>query len=240
MILELLIVDQGDFLVQDSGVMRMYRHWLQRKEVFLPPLVLALASVLGVGSGCHSQAPESSNAHANWESVSVTMASTPLPSVHDITKEIGFAFVLPAYLPQGMSNTLHLMASPSADSPGGASPITASIALFPVDPTTGVWIDIDETPHNQENLYQDYPPSSQHVLINKTDVACWEEDTTPVSPTPTSNLHAYPRITCGWATEKIDFLVDFRWKMAKPTVTPEMRDEVMKVVTSMIEEPYFP
>jgi hypothetical protein len=52
-----------------------------------------------------------------------------------------------------------------------------------------------------------------------------------------------PRLSCEWQTDELAVDVEFRWELRTPiagVITSEMRDEAMKVVTSMIEDPYVP
>ena len=62
---------------------------------------------------------------------------------------------------------------------------------------------------------------------------------TPVQPTP--DPERSPILMCAWDTDSLYFNVDFYWELPEPgDVTPDMREEAMKVVISMIEDPYIP
>ena len=52
-----------------------------------------------------------------------------------------------------------------------------------------------------------------------------------------------PYLNCEWNTEELDISVEFRWILAEAVpglITSDMRNEAMKVVTSMIKDPYIP
>jgi hypothetical protein len=58
-----------------------------------------------------------------------------------------------------------------------------------------------------------------------------------ITPGPTIN----PQYDCLWDTGELRVEVLFRWWLPLPgPLTPEMREEAMKVVRSMIEDPYRP
>jgi hypothetical protein len=166
--------------------------------------------------------------------------------IGDVERETGFPLVLPSYLPQEMSKSL--IVSSGDYNIGTDQYVQASVQLLP-GRREGLWIYIDERTRNPGTLQRGYPPSSQLVKIGQTDVACWVEVAqllglpTPPLPQPTEDPERYPRLNCGWETDELYFDVDFAWQLPEPVpglITPEMREEAMKVIASMIEDPYVP
>jgi hypothetical protein len=65
----------------------------------------------------------------------------------------------------------------------------------------------------------------------------------PAIPLSTAPTERTPDFDCLWNTNELHFDVDIMWGLPKPlpgVITQEMHDDAMKMVTSMIENPYIP
>jgi hypothetical protein len=199
--------------------------------------LLAVSLLFGACGG-----PSSSDSDADWSSFT-TVEGPGLASsnLDDLSRHAGFRFVLPSYIPPGVSHRFFLSSQVRPTLEGGGVVGLRPDESAPRDIQIGIQI-------NEELRPQSEPPStygreSDLQRIGGIDVGCRTETPDERSPTPARN-EGYPAgLTCEWDTEQLWFLVAFGWRTesgATPEVTPERRAEAMKVVTSMIEAPYIP
>jgi hypothetical protein len=184
----------------------------------------------------------SSGGEADWSSFStLDRPWLTASSLDDLSRKAGFRFVLPSYVPPGVSHEFFLSSQVPGLEGGG------SVSLIPDDNASrdiqiGIQIDEDLRPSwipRATGYSQDYEVHRIGGIL----VGCLTEEPNETWPTPAPN-EGYPAgLTCGWDTEQLLFRVQFGWRTesgATPEVTPERRDEAMKVITSMIEDPYLP
>jgi hypothetical protein len=174
--------------------------------------------------------------------------------IGDVQKETGVQLALPSYLPEGTSNSFVISASERVV--GNADYVAVRIIVYPAGADgLGILITESKRKPDQPTPRPDvpprrYPPGSEFVRIGTADVACWHEvlqsgsglpDPTP--PEPTENPGRHLMFKCGWDTDELLFDTHFVWSLAETVpgeIAPERREEAMKVITSMIEEPYIP
>jgi hypothetical protein len=201
-------------------------------------LLLPLSLLLGACGG-----PSSSDSHADWSSfTTVDGPGLSSSNLDDLSRHAGFRFVLPSYIPPGVSHRFFLSSQVQPTLEGGGVVNLMPDDNAPRDIQIGIQI-------NEQLRPESGPPSTNYgrapdvERIGGIDVGCRTETPDETSPTPTPN-EGYPAgLTCEWETEQLWFLVAFGWPTesgATPEVTPERRAEAIKVVTSMIEDPYIP
>jgi len=64
-----------------------------------------------------------------------------------------------------------------------------------------------------------------------------------VLATPAPGEPREVELICSWDTPQLHVQVSFSWTVTEPIpglISTDMRDEAMRVVTSMIEDPYVP
>jgi hypothetical protein len=201
-------------------------------------LLLALSLLFGACGG-----RSSSDSDADWSSFT-TVEGPGLASsnLDDLSRHAGFRFVLPSYIPPGVSHRFFLSSQVTPTLEGGGVVNLMPDDNAPRDIQIGIQI-------NEQLRAESGPPSKSYGRdydvhrIGGVDVGCLTETPDERWPTPTPN-EGYPAgLTCEWETEQLWFLVGFGWRTesgATPEVTPERRDEAMRVVTSMIDDPYVP
>jgi hypothetical protein len=226
-----------------------YASTLQRASLVAAVLLLSL-----LGVGCRSDKAVGGG-KVDWSSF------TPVPpppgvralNIGDVAGETGLALVLPSYLPEGVGK--RFVISVSEYNIGEVQYIGVTVTLFPTSrDDLGIYIDESKLKTGEPTPEpgvprRAYPPDSQLAKIGHTDVACWVEVAqhsglpTPPPPQPTEDPERHMIFRCGWYTAELLFDVDFVWGSPEPVpgeIAPERREEAMKVVTSMIEDPYIP
>ncbi|MGD0764780.1 MAG: hypothetical protein ABR978_00525 [Dehalococcoidia bacterium] len=168
-----------------------------------------------------------------------------LLSLPELSAKVGFSLVLPTYLPSGISPYFRDDVGQAAGTPG----LEAQITLLPAEDSGAPSISFYERPANPDSPATDLcdPQDCASTQIGGIDVACRVIIPTPGAtfnppPPPTATPpETNPRLRCSWENSQLGFLTEFGWLLKEPIpgyVSPEMRAEAMKVVTSMIEDPY--
>jgi hypothetical protein len=188
-----------------------------------------------------------SGGEVDWGSfTSVAPPGETALNIGDVQKEKGLPLLLPSYLPEGMSKSL--LVSVSEDDIGNAHHVRARVTLFPAR-REGLRIFIDESSREPGVPRRVYAPSSQFAKIGQTDVACLVRPNeilrlgTSPSAEPTEDMERYPWFLCSWDTDELAFDVSFQWGSPEPVpdqMAPEKREEAMRIIASMIEDPYIP
>jgi hypothetical protein len=188
----------------------------------------------------------SSAGEADWSSfTTVDGPGLAISDLDDLSRKAGFRFVLPSYIPPGVSRRFFLSSQDQLSSEGAGL-----VGLIPdenASPEIQIGIQIDEYLRPPW-----HPPTTGTIgfsqdydvhRIGGISVGCLTHEPNETWPTPAPN-EGYPAVlTCEWATEQLVFRIGFRWPTesgATPEVTPQRREEALKVVTSMIEDPYVP
>ena len=210
-----------------------------RLAIIIPLLLVGLSLLVGACAG-----GSSSGGDADWSSFT-TMDGPGLTSsnLDELSRKAGFRFVLPSYIPQGVSRRFFLSSQLDLSSEGQGGVGLTPDDKAPRDIQIGIQID--------EHLRSPWSPRATgechgcDVLerIGGIYVGCTTGEPDERWPTPAANEGYAASLTCIWDTEELSFLVQFGWRTesgATPEVTPERRDEAMKVITSMIEDPYVP
>jgi hypothetical protein len=216
-----------------------------RARLLLAAVISALLCV--PAPACSHDDGAKSDAEVDWSAFTpVAPPGEAALNISDVERETGLPLALPSYLPEGMSRNLDV--SPPENNTGEAQYAKTRVTLFPTR-RDGLWIYIDEALREPGTPQRVYPSRSELAKIGRTDVACWVEPPqsspfpTPPPPQPTEDPDRYPWLSCMWDTDKLNFDVDFRWGSPQPVpdeIAPESRNEAMKVIASMIEEPYIP
>lgn len=157
----------------------------------------------------------------------------------------GFPLVLPTYLPDSMSIYFRDDIGQAADTLA----VEAQIFLVPKDDSGGPNIAIYESQAGSAPQAAEPcdPADCETVEIGTTSVVCRvvipdpgvavSQPPPPTSTPPENN----PRLRCQWESGGLSLQTEFGWLLDEPVpggVSTEMRAEAMKVVTSMIEDPY--
>lgn len=214
--------------------------------------------------GCHHEAPGTNS--VDWGTLVQFPVSDGL-SVDKLQQQVGFKLVLPSYLPQEM-RVYHASGAQTASTFPWASKENsweASISISPL-PSGGDELNIQIA--ERQRQADDLPLDPAYIddattTIGQTTVTCHLEPqellmTPPPTPeqlimpdsegTPTSIFLSpesalYPNYLCFWETDNLRLTVHFIWSLSEPLpglITFDMREEAMKVVASMIEDPYIP
>jgi hypothetical protein len=183
----------------------------------------------------------SSVGHADWSSFTTMERPGLIKSdLDDLSRKAGFRFVLPSYIPPGVSHKFLLSSQMESSSRG-----SGVVSLIPDESASRdiqIGIQIDEY------LRPSFLPRTTgygHDFdvhgIGGIDVGCLTVEPDETWPTPSPN-EGYPAgLTCEWDTEQLVFRIGFGWPTesgATPEVTPGRKEEALKVITSMIENPY--
>jgi hypothetical protein len=185
--------------------------------------------------------PKCDSDSLDWESFK--MLDRPdlrASSLDDLSDKAGFHVVLPSYLPSGLGCTLFL-----SSQFGPASRGQAQVSTVPSEDSSR-WIQIDEHVRPAgEPMTTSYGEDYDVHTIGGILVGCLTEMPDERWPTPAPGQEYSATFECGWQgkTDGLDYRVSFSWRIEKGDsleLKPEWRDEAMKVVTSMIEEPYIP
>jgi hypothetical protein len=183
----------------------------------------------------------SSAGDADWSSFTAIERPGLIKSdLDDLSRKAGFRFVLPSYVPPGVSHEILLSSQIELSSRGSGSVNLIPDQTASRDIQIGIQID--------ESLRPSFIPRTTSYghdfdvhRIGAIDVGCLTVEADETWPTPVPN-EGYPAgLTCEWDTEELVFRVGFGWPTesgATPEVTPQRLEEVLKVITSMIEDPY--
>lgn len=218
-----------------------YASTFQRASLVVAVLLLSL-----LGPACRSDKAVGGGG-VDWGSFTpVAPPGEEALDIGDVESETGLPLVLPSYLPEGMSK--NLIVSPPENNTGEEEYVEIRVTLFP-ERREGLRIYINESLREPGTPQSVYPSRSELAKIGQTDVACWVEPAqllafpTPPPPQPTEDPDRYPWLVCMWDTDKLEFDVHLRWGSPQPVpgeIAPERREEAMKVIASMIENPYTP
>jgi hypothetical protein len=196
-----------------------------------------------LGVSCRSD-EGSSGTQVNWES----LATPAIPgyqgvSIQRMESLVGFQLVLPSELPKGFSGDVLLPTESEFQNHPSASE-TAVLLLLGMPMIT-----IQESRRQGDAPSFPSDPDAEATRIGQTDVRCGFRSIESGAPfgqpagEPTRDPGRNPALVCRWESDELGFEVSFDWELAEPVpglMTSDMRDEAMKVVTSMIEHPYTP
>lgn len=207
------------------------RSALQLRSRVLPLLIgISLAFAL-LQVGCGSSGPSKCD-EVNWGGF------TPMQregfrdsSLQEMVDSVNFRFVLPSCLPKGISRTFLLSTQWPQES---VTQGMAGLTLFPAEAISAPGVQIVESLSSGMHLE---PDSNTEVVVD-TLVECISVPPGIGFDTSTSGA----MLSCRWYKDDVEFRVDCAWESAPSPgqVSPEMREEAMKVITSMIENPYIP
>jgi hypothetical protein len=173
-------------------------------------------------------------------------------SIDEMEEHAGFKLVLPYYVPGQM---MGYIAEWKQYVPGDDQSFRASVTVPPtliegayLEIRIQEWVrDAPQSLHNDEGpFYLDQP-----TTVGETTVFCGLEPPSWTWPLP-SRLRltpvipqgkAHAKLTCHWDNKELHVMVSFSWTLPEvlpSVITDEMREEAMKVVASMIENPYSP
>ena len=209
-----------------------------RLSIIIPLLLVGLSLLVEACAG-----GSSSGGDADWSSFT-TMDGPGLTSsnLDELSRKAGFRFVLPSYIPQGVSRRFFLSSQLDLSSEGQGGVGLTPDDKAPRDMQIGIQIDEYLRPPGDPRTTSYSQDHDVHRIAGIL-VGCLTDKPDERWPTPVAG-EGYPAgLTCIWDTEELSFLVQFGWRTesgATPEVTPERRDEAMKVITSMIEDPYVP
>jgi hypothetical protein len=231
--------------------------------------LLALAGFLLVPlGGCGTQSRANDGGHVDWSSFTPKESSGIRSSnLAELSSKAGFQFVLPSYLPPGMSHTIFLSPQIEPDAEGwGFVDVAPENDSFPVvgikesrlstntpsatnDGTGYVFHPLPETTpmataHHEYDIHTiDGVLVKCHTEMPDERVLAFIPTPYPGGPTSIPGIYLTAGLVCEWENEGISFSVGLGWRVDNLTpieIAPERRDEVLKVVTSMIEAPYTP
>lgn len=219
--------------------MRLKTHFLLAAIV---PVLLCLPA-----PACSHDDGAKSGGEVDWNSfVTMEMQGLGSSSLQELNEAAGFQFVLPSYLPEGMSKTFLLSSQDPRPDPG-----RAFIGLAPILDSGAPTIDINENLRDPSEPEPKYGNGFEVVRVGQVDIGCILRITSneeleffgrgPPTAGPTRDPELYPSLTCEWASGDLEFQVGFAWKLPEPVpghITEETRDEAMRVIASMIENPY--
>jgi hypothetical protein len=199
---------------------------------------LAIVAALLLAGGCTSSA-NNGDSRLDWGSfvvISDEGSQYSVGSIEDMERVAGFPFVFPSYLPEGMDNKLELAAwVESTRSINGvvdkAGP-GEQVIVYRED-SNAPYITIQEQAPPLPHVYPD-PDLGEETRVGESVIACrafYAKD------------EFNPMFECQWPVGEKGFRVFFQWTVESPIpghITGEMREEALKVVRSMIEDPYRP
>ncbi|MCJ7491081.1 MAG: hypothetical protein MUP15_02820 [Dehalococcoidia bacterium] len=238
-----------------------------RASRFVFPAVLALLPIL-LSACSHGEKPRAT-VPGDWSAMAPLRHPTPgiYLSIHELESQSGFKLVLPSYLPYGM---MGYIATWEEDDPGDEQSFRASVTVPHNPYTKGsLQIEVTEWQRQQGDLADDQEDNSgtgsailfwqksgeENMRIGDASVTCYPEPQyflqTPPPPLPEGLVLATPapgeprevELICSWDTQQLHVQVSFSWTVTEPIpglISTDMRDEAMRVVTSMIEDPYVP
>jgi hypothetical protein len=212
--------------------------------------MLSVMTILGLALlGCGSHEPGGGQG-VDWDSFQpLSGPGIRTTSLEELQQAAGFELVLPSYLPEGMRNTFVL--STHVD-PSLWPDHQAHISLLPQPGSGAPGIGIEEDLRDPSEAEPEYASSFEVARIGNTDVGCSIEILGPgmavggatlSAGEPTRDPKQYPILVCEWVGEELSFRLLFSWESLEPVpgqIAPERREEAMKIIASMIENPYIP
>lgn len=219
---------------------------MRLKTHFLLATVISTLLCLPAPACSHDDRAKSGS-EVDWNSFKpIEMQGLRSSSLEELGEQAGFQVVLPSYLPEGMSKTFLLS---SQDIPVERG--RAFIGLAPTLDSGAPTMQIDENLRDPSGPEPKYGSGFEVSRIGQTDIGCSIHITsngelqavgrTPPPGGATRDPELYPNLSCEWADGDLEYLLQFAWKLPEPvpgSITPEMREEAMKVIASMIENPY--
>jgi hypothetical protein len=186
---------------------------------------------------------QSSQVAPGTASPSTTAGPTPrdadtISSIHEIDNEIGFQLSLPSYIPETANPTFRVVKHSGNEDPRY---VTQTLAF---DPKEG------STPNAAIEILEERLAPGQTFVLTLPDEEVHDVDGVEVhctldrlsSPVPL-DPERHPEFSCLWNTGDLHFEVIVDFALPKPVagaITADMHDDAMKMVTSMIENPYIP
>jgi len=176
------------------------------------------------------------NGAPSGESVSPTTGPTPYDrgsaeSIQDIDRDVGFRVSLPSYIPETIDPGYSVMRTSEKDDPRYEA-VTVTF-LHRKDTFPYAIISIREQRPEPGQTFDLLLPDEEISQVNQLEVHCTVGGANATSP----------EFLCVWNAGELSFAAYFDWILpaALPGgITSEMHDEAMKVVQSMIEDPYIP
>jgi hypothetical protein len=229
----------------------------QRRRALCNHRLRALGIVMGMfivavtALDCHSSRPMSSG-HSVPTYVQLPGDSTHNVSIEELDSRVGFRFVLPSYLPGTMGG--NYLAFDNEHNTGYFHYKEGRVLiLLQVGSSATPQIEIYERPP-AANEPERGLPSGEVIDISGVTVHCVLEPAASLgTPTPFpagwplkeigDEEARHPQFSCYWDTDELYFDIHFRWEFTEPLpglITSDMRDEAVKIVTSMIDDPYIP
>ncbi len=219
-------------------------------------LAIVAALLMVATAGCSRGSPDSGS--TTWAALNPPSRDT----IDEAERQVGFRLMLPSYLPPQMeAYTFQRTDHPAAPPSGPDESVTeASVDIGPLprhmdQRSTGIYsISITEWKRRAGEPDVDLPVED-NMTIGGTAVTCHLEpnDALWVTPSPgvvdipglaiTPGPTINPDYICGWDAGALRAQIVFSWQLPEPLVgliTSEMREEAIKVVRSMIEDPYRP
>jgi len=202
-----------------------------------PVMALALTSVVVVAAivACSSSAP-SSGTNPDWGKMRVSADNEPglqpVSSVQEMENMGGFAFVFPSYLPAGNSDNVSVAAWKETTTvtfgvvqKGGPG---ERVKIYQAR-TDAPFVTVMEGMKPFRSGFADMSSLPDHTTALGTDVGCDDID-----------MGDFGQIReCDWVVGDEGFRVEAQWTDANE-MTDDMRQEVMRVVESMILAPTHP
>jgi len=158
-------------------------------------------------------------------------------SVEEFKNETGHEVILPSYLPTG--GIYQYMLSDTSQS----GRFVADLSIIPSPQTDSPVISLQEKERSPGEPIPRYGGEYETTVVGKTTIACETlgpdsgfpgnfNSPVPGSPSPKQSL------LCLWDDQSLSYEAQFGSR--SETVDQQLKDEAMKVITSMIERPYAP
>ncbi len=176
-------------------------------------------------NGVSSNSPASPSVHPT------PYDSGSLESIQDVDKDVGFRFILPSYLPETVDLGYSVLRTHGAEDLRYESVTVSFRHKKDTQPFTE--IDIREQRPEPGQTFSLLLPDEEVHDVSGVEVHCG----LGAGETRT------PEFLCTWNTDEINVAIYFDWMLPETLpggITSEMHDEAMKVVISMIEDPYVP
>ena len=224
--------------------MNRHRAVLLALSCLVPVALLSFAAVACQSDSVGGSDPVDWNAFSSMEKAGLRTSN-----LEELNEVAGFHVVLPTYLPEGMSKTFFLSSQESRTETG-----RAFIGLAPIPDSGAPTIQFDERLRDPSEPEPKYGAGFEVTRVGETDVGCsihitGNEELEAVGGYTPSPVHLtrdpglYPTFICEWVNGGVSFLVQVAWNLPEPAqggIAPGMREEAMKVIASMIEDPYIP
>jgi len=243
--------------------------FLRASRFVLPAVLAALVPLILPVAACSGRDSTRSGERVDWSAMVPVPFPTPgiHLSIDELERQSGFRMVLPSSLPYGM---MSYIATWKQENPFDERSFRASVTVphnpFAVGSPQ---IEMTEWQRQPNYLADDQEDNAgadivvpfwqrhgeENLRIDGSSVTCHPEPQyllqTPPPPLPegwalATAAPGEPReveLICSWDTQQLHLQVSFSWIVTDLTpelISTDMRDEAMKVVTSMIEDPYVP